>query len=555
MIKRTPLKAEPKRGKYRAIDLYSGVGGWSLGLKMAGIDVVASYEWWKKASLTNHRNNGHEAIPGDIRELKLEDLPEDIDIVVGSPPCTQFSFANRGGNGDIEDGLKDIAKFLEIVDHLEPTFWAMENVPRVAGILEERLAVDGPFAKYRHLRPIISTVDMAEWGLPQRRKRCIVGNFDHELLRSYRNRLKPRTLGEVVESLSLARVKDSIYDIRMASNRLQDHIPEDFLSPEEVRINCENKSYHPIYNNMEFPDLLGRPGRTITATCTRVSRESIVIASPDDPKKFRRLSVRERACLQGFPISYQFFGDSYAEKLKMIGNAIPPLFTFYVAQAILGIDKADLISPKEGYKAFEPCTLKPPFTRPDTAGANYPPNRRFRSAIPQLRFKSGVRFDLANQFFGDSVEWSVGFFFGNSKDIQRISLNKEVLDELLLETGITAQRVKEGLDQLEFDLYCTNAGDLQDEWTHARDGGGPFALVDKLGEVASVVADELSADELLAVKTLKTFLRDRGNPPGTEKLLRYATRVLAGLIVGSAANVCLESDLFNRRRVRIQTAS
>ena len=95
--------------KYRAIDLYSGIGGWSLGLKMAGIDVVASYEWWDKANRSNQMNNQHTATEIDIRQLCLEDLPKNIDFVVGSPPCTQFSFANRGGNGDIEDGLKDIA--------------------------------------------------------------------------------------------------------------------------------------------------------------------------------------------------------------------------------------------------------------------------------------------------------------------------------------------------------------------------------------------------------------------------------------------------------------
>jgi DNA (cytosine-5)-methyltransferase 1 len=272
-----------KKKKLRAIDLYSGIGGWSLGLKMAGIDVVASYEWWNKASLTNHRNNGHLAVPGDIRDLNLDDLPGDIDVVVGSPPCTQFSFANRGGNGDIEDGLKDIAKFLEIVDHLKPSFWAMENVPRVAGILEERLAENGSLAEYRHLKPSISIVDMAEWGIPQKRKRCIIGNFDHDLLRHYRNHLKPKTLGDVVERLSADRVRDPIYGFRVAHSRLTDHVVEDFLSPEEERINRENKTYHPIYNNMEFPDLLGRPARTITATCTRVTRESVVIEALDNP--------------------------------------------------------------------------------------------------------------------------------------------------------------------------------------------------------------------------------------------------------------------------------
>ena len=104
--------------KMRAIDLYSGVGGWSFGLKLAGIEVVASYERWGVANETNFKNNHHQAQTIDIRRLSFNDLPPDIDVVVGSPPCTQFSFSNRGGNGNLDDGLEDIIKFLEIVNHL-----------------------------------------------------------------------------------------------------------------------------------------------------------------------------------------------------------------------------------------------------------------------------------------------------------------------------------------------------------------------------------------------------------------------------------------------------
>ena len=44
----------------RAIDLYSGIGGWSLGLTLSGIDVVESYEWWKPAAETHERNLGYQ---------------------------------------------------------------------------------------------------------------------------------------------------------------------------------------------------------------------------------------------------------------------------------------------------------------------------------------------------------------------------------------------------------------------------------------------------------------------------------------------------------------
>src|ERR1700741_3407116 len=89
----------------RAIDLYSGVGGWSLGLRLAGIEVIASYDIWGEANETNFKNHGHLVQTVDIRRLDFGELPKSIDVVVGSPPCTQFSYSNRGGDGDIADGL------------------------------------------------------------------------------------------------------------------------------------------------------------------------------------------------------------------------------------------------------------------------------------------------------------------------------------------------------------------------------------------------------------------------------------------------------------------
>ncbi|MDB4728566.1 DNA cytosine methyltransferase, partial [Saprospiraceae bacterium] len=99
-----------------SIDLYSGIGGWTLGMKLSNINNVASYEWWHEANQTHNFNfnTNHKEI--DIRKIDVNSLSfgENIDFVVGSPPCTQFSYANKGGNGDIADGLLDIYKFLEI---------------------------------------------------------------------------------------------------------------------------------------------------------------------------------------------------------------------------------------------------------------------------------------------------------------------------------------------------------------------------------------------------------------------------------------------------------
>ena len=102
--------------KLKAIDLYSGIGGWSLGLRLNDIEVLHSYEWWNQAVDTANKNLGKKEEVQNIREMDFSKLKDKkIDIVVGSPPCTQFSYSNRGGSGDISDGIIDLYKFFECV--------------------------------------------------------------------------------------------------------------------------------------------------------------------------------------------------------------------------------------------------------------------------------------------------------------------------------------------------------------------------------------------------------------------------------------------------------
>lgn len=537
-------KDSPANAKvYRALDFYSGVGGWSLGLKMAGMDVVQSYEWWDKANRTNCINNGHTTEEVDIRKLPLALLPGDIDIVVGSPPCVEFSFSNRGGSGDISDGLKDIEKFLEVVDFLKPEFWAMENVPRVASILAKELMPGGSLKKFNHLKPKIQILDVCEWGVPQQRKRCIAGNFDFDLLFSYRTRSPRRTLGDVVRSLADDPITDPIYDFSISKSDLRDHICEEFLSPEEERMNREMKSFHPVYNNMAFPDSLDRPGRTVTATCTRVSRESIVIG---DSKKFRRLTVRERASLQSFPITYQFFGESHSQKLRMVGNAVPPLFTYHLAHAMLGTPSSRIPSPGIAIRHFNPPKLHPKETAPDSKGQTYPENRRFRAALPGLRFKSGMRFEFSNEFKKNQVIWSVKFFFGNSKHIREIALDTELEDALKSEATISSNlaEFESALKSLPL-ISMTQGNDLQKVWNRSAGfGTHPYVIVDQIGLDVSKVLQLIKHYNIPAKLIVSKILEGDNDNVGLSKILKNAESVLAGFWVGCYCNkMLLNKDL------------
>lgn len=535
----------------KAIDLYSGVGGWSLGLKMAGIDVVASYEWWKPANTTNRKNNSHLTYEQDIRQLDPKTVAG-VEIVVGSPPCTQFSFANRGGQGDIEDGLKDIFKFFEVVDKVKPRYWAMENVPRVAAILDEEMRPGGRLARFAHLRADmqIKVVNMEEFGVPQKRARCIAGNLDFDLLLKYRAKLQPRTLGDVVSALAAKAPADPIYGARPLPHGLLDHDLEEPLDPEEERMNRDAKTHHPVYNNMPFPDPLDRPVRTITALCTRVSRESVVI--PDSRKKgaYRRLTVRERASLQTFPIDFQFFGGSHAQKIKLIGNAVPPLMSFYIAQAMRGTTPGRLRSPELALKGIGLAAELPPETIPEVKKGVYSEDRRFRSALNGLRFKSGMRFELANEFDEQSgaVAWAVAFYFGNSKAIQELPLDQGAVDMVLKAPGIAPvrTRVSAALANLEKALRSLDPGLMQKVWTRRAESAPhhPFEVADVIaqaGRDVSALLDDLGPLVPLLGKVFKRQLDcDPEQVVGWGKVSMNANSVLAGLLVGATANRALD---------------
>ena len=534
--------------RLRAIDLYSGVGGWALGLRMAGIEVVASYEKWADANTTNLKNNGHQTFSADIRKLELRLLPKNIDIVVGSPPCVEFSYSNRGGGGDIVDGLRDVIKFLTVVDHLKPKLWAMENVPRLAEILDRELTSKGRLSRFRHLRVQHDIVNTEDFGLPQRRIRCLAGNFDFKLLKSYAANAQRPTLGTVIEALAGPTVVDPIYALEAPHSTVPDHNVEDYLDSEEERINRAAKSLHTIYNKMAFPDRLDRSVRTITATCTRVSRESIIVEDLAVPGRYRRLTLRERSTLQGFPITFNFYGTSYGLKMAMIGNATPPLLSFYIGQAFRRIPVTKALIPAKAIKTFRAPTEAPVATPPRRSPKRFLKNRTFCFAIPTLHFKSGVRFELGNEFRDGGACWRVAFIFGTSKSIHDMSLTPELLDAVINQLPMRARgSVRQVLGRCHAWIKAADVLRMQDVWSHQGPGlTRPFMLLDHLNEFAEELKCVLANAALDGAPVLEavisgTFKRKAKKLAGLGKLRNNANAVLVGLLVGAAANIELEA--------------
>jgi DNA (cytosine-5)-methyltransferase 1 len=289
---------------------------------------------------------------------------------------------------------------------------------------------------------------------------------------------------------------------------------------------------------MAFPDDLDEPSRTVTATCTRVSRESIII--PDrQAGLYRRLTVRERASLQGFPITYQLYSQNYSDKVKIIGNAVPPPFAYLVGCAILGTEP-DKLPPLSGLgsKLKQPAR-KAPVTLPNGRGLIFPAKRTFRAAIPSLRFKSGMRFELANAHLSRGPKWSVRFFYGPSKDIQTIKLDARLLKRLQRFQVVKKvySNVLEEMTKIERVLARTSPTMLQQAWSHKADGTGPYLVVDRLGTVARKLRKNFRDDRDRPVACVLNILGyDGADVQRTKKLRKHATAILVGLLLGATFN-------------------
>lgn len=121
--------------KPKVIDLFAGVGGLSLGFKMAGFEIVLANEFEEsiaKSYIYNHPDT--EVIVEDITKLSIKDVFSDykdrIDVVIGGPPCQGFS--QKGQRKSINDDRNYLFKqFVEVVKYVQPKYFVMENVPNL----------------------------------------------------------------------------------------------------------------------------------------------------------------------------------------------------------------------------------------------------------------------------------------------------------------------------------------------------------------------------------------------------------------------------------------
>lgn len=396
----------------RVADFFCGAGGFSEGFRIQGFDVVFGLDNWAPAINThklNHPKAKHHL--GDLLKIKPEEIDKvipDTEIIIGSPPCVSFSYSNKAGKADKSLGTALIEKFLQIIaikknkPGSKLKYWLMENVPNSQKYVKksytfEELGLSGNGVALEV--PVRKVLNSADYGTPQTRSRFVCGNYP--LPNKSIPAEKRITMRQVMDSLGnplgkpLENIKDSSWNFEIPGSSLTDHYYDTQVQEFEWKVARRLKEDHGFMGKMSFPEKLDRPSRTVMATQSAVSRESILFGT-DKPDVYRLPTIREISSFMSFPITYQFQATSEAAKYRLVGNAVCPKMSAALAQIIRG--KESLVANPSQASLFE---LKKPSLdltgqkRKQKTPGKRRPVAKFRRHVPYIKTLS-LRVDLDN---------------------------------------------------------------------------------------------------------------------------------------------------------------
>lgn len=289
----------------RIIDLFAGCGGLSLGFEQQGFDIVAAFEWWDAAVKCYEANFNH-----PVFKVDLSDTDNAIciirkyhpDMIIGGPPCQDFSHAGKR----IEASRAILTDaYAKIVGAIKPVCFVMENVDRAQ-----------KSTAYAHARSIFKDagyglteviLDASFCGTPQKRKRFIcfgmLGEEDGFAIDAFRNRQAKKAM------------------------TLRDYFG-DTLGFEFYYRHPRNYSRRAVFSIDEPAPTMRGVNRPVPKGYPGHPRD----ACPVHPE-LHVLSTQERALVQTFPKSFEWIG-SKTDVEQMIGNAVPVNLAKFVAETV-----------------------------------------------------------------------------------------------------------------------------------------------------------------------------------------------------------------------------
>ncbi|MDD4736281.1 MAG: DNA cytosine methyltransferase [Kiritimatiellae bacterium] len=367
---------------FKVIDLFSGVGGFSLGAARAGFELAGAIELDPHA-IAAHKVNFKNTIhwQKDISEITKESFESHFNLVtcepyglIGGPPCQGFSVI---GKSDPKDPRRKLfMKFFELVKDLQPEFFLAENVP---GLLYEkhRTLLNGALTlvspDYEIIGPMKLTA--SDYGAPTTRTRVFIFGY------------KKSEFSELSEESFLPADNQEMVKVRHALNGLRNAIDPDWQLEEQgwkkvsykglfipkaykyrlyghIPKNTGDKSaIKKLKSDSLVSGFLGtRHSETIIAryaavkpgTVDSISKSrklesggfcptlragtgadkgSFQAVRPLHPTEARVITPREAARLQGFPDWFQFTPTKW-QSFRQIGNSVSPILAEHILKII-----------------------------------------------------------------------------------------------------------------------------------------------------------------------------------------------------------------------------
>ena len=372
------------------VDFFCGAGGMSLGFCQNGYKVLLSNDIEEVCTETysfNHFNIPRDRIvTGDIKEIidnVYSYVQEDVDVIIGGPPCQGFSMANR--QRIIDDPRNILYKYyVKGVQILKPKFFVMENVKGMMGVATQ---VVEDFHRLNNVDYDVyySLFNAKDFSVPQNRERLIYIGIRHDIkdkigkgaqelineIKEYTSKLPNYVLSDAISDLRILepfRIRNAsemdteqsgkkieynrskemndyiklinegnfnklIYNHKARFNNERDieifrrMIPGDKSDSERIADIMPYKARKDIFKDKYYKLKYNEVCKTITAHMKFDCNMYI------HPNQARGLTPREAARVQSYPDEYLFLGP-YTKTYMQIGNSVPPLMSRVIAKII-----------------------------------------------------------------------------------------------------------------------------------------------------------------------------------------------------------------------------
>lgn len=309
----------------RIASLFSGAGGLDLGLINAGADVVWANDIDKDACETYVTNVGHHIICDDVCNINAHVLP-DVDIIVGGFPCQGYSHANLLRNkDDVRNTL--YRHLLRCIQTVRPRIFMAENVRGILsldkGAALAEIMEDFKCAGYS---TTFHVANAADYGVPQNRWRVFFVGIRTDLSGTFippqPTHINPQKYNPSLSRLPWVSIGDALREIPEPeeSHSLMNHIGSKY------KVSDRNFTGHRRTD-------ASKPSPTILA---RGNGKGGVCAI-QHPGNHRRLTVRESAIIQTFPLNFEFQGGLMS-MYRQIGNAVPVKLAEAFGRAIVALE-------------------------------------------------------------------------------------------------------------------------------------------------------------------------------------------------------------------------